>query len=96
MKKLRSWVTPITIGSFLLLGVTGLLMFFKVRGGLIVVAHEWLSPIFVVGACLHIFLNRTIDDFLNGSVMAQMDHFATGGMNNPAHNIDSSIMTVKK
>jgi hypothetical protein len=57
MKLLRSWVTPITIGSFLLLGVTGLLMFFKVRGGLIVVAHEWLSPIFVGGACLHIFLN---------------------------------------
>jgi hypothetical protein len=57
MKKLRAWVTPITIGSFLLLGVTGLLMFFKVRGGLIVVAHEWLSPIFVVGACLHIWLN---------------------------------------
>jgi hypothetical protein len=57
MKKLRSWVTPITIGSFLLLGITGLLMFFKVRGGLIVVAHEWLSPIFVVGAGLHIWLN---------------------------------------
>jgi len=57
MKKLRSWVTPITIGSFLLLGVTGLLMFFKVRGGLIAVAHEWLSPIFVVGASLHIWLN---------------------------------------
>jgi hypothetical protein len=57
MKKLRSWVTPITIGSFLLLGVTGLLMFFKVRRGLIVVAHEWLSPIFVIGACLHIWLN---------------------------------------
>jgi hypothetical protein len=57
MKKLRSWVTPITIGSFLLLGVTGLLMFFKAHGALIVVAHEWLSPIFVVGACLHIWLN---------------------------------------
>ncbi len=57
MKKLRSWVTPITIGSFLLLGCTGLLMFFKVRGGLIVAAHEWLSPIFVVSASLHIWLN---------------------------------------
>ncbi len=57
MKRLRAWVTPITIGSFLLLGVTGLLMFFEARGGLIVVAHEWLSPIFVVGACLHIWLN---------------------------------------
>lgn len=57
MKRLRSWVTPITIGSFLLLGVTGLLMFFKVRGGLIVAAHEWLSPILVVSASLHIWLN---------------------------------------
>jgi hypothetical protein len=57
MRKLCSWVTSISIGSFLLIGVTGLLMFFKVRGSLIVVAHEWLSPIFVVGACLHIWLN---------------------------------------
>lgn len=57
MKKLRAWVTPITIGSFLLLGVTGILMFFKVAGGLVVVAHEWLSPIFVVAAGLHIWLN---------------------------------------
>jgi len=57
MKKLRSWVTPITIGSFLLIGVTGLLMFLKVRGALIVIAHEWLSPVFVIGASLHIWLN---------------------------------------
>lgn len=57
MNKLRAWITPITIGSFLLIGVTGLLMFFKVRGGLIVVAHEWLSPVFVVGAALHTWLN---------------------------------------
>ncbi len=57
MNKLRAWVTPITIGSFLLIGVTGLLMFFKVASGLIVVAHEWLSPVFVVGACLHVWLN---------------------------------------
>jgi hypothetical protein len=57
MSKLRAWVTPITIGSFLLIGVTGLLMFFNVRGSLIVVAHEWLSPIFVVGACMHVWLN---------------------------------------
>ena len=57
MNKLRAWVTPITIGSFLLVGVTGLLMFFKMRGSLIVVAHEWLSPVLVIGACLHIWLN---------------------------------------
>ena len=57
MKKLGSWVTPITLGSFLLIGATGLLMFFEVRGSLIVVAHEWLSPVLVLGTCLHIWLN---------------------------------------
>lgn len=57
MKRLQSWVTPITLGSFLLIGITGLLMFFKVRGNLIVVAHEWLSPVFAIGAGLHIWLN---------------------------------------
>jgi hypothetical protein len=57
MKKLRAWVTPITIGSFLLIGVTGVLMFFKVAGSLVIVAHEWLSPVFVVGSCLHVWLN---------------------------------------
>ncbi len=57
MKKLRSWVTPITIGSFLLIGATGLLMFFEVRDSLIVVAHEWLSPVLVLGVCLHTWLN---------------------------------------
>ncbi len=57
MKRLRSWVTPIALGSFLLIGITGLLMFFKMRGNLIVVAHEWLSPIFAIAACVHIWLN---------------------------------------
>jgi hypothetical protein len=57
MKTLRSWVAPVTTGSFLLVGVTGLLMFLRIRGSLIVVAHEWLSPIFLVGAGLHVWLN---------------------------------------
>lgn len=54
---LRSWVTPLTIGTFLLIGVTGVLMFFKVRSGLIVIVHEWLSLVFVVAAALHTGLN---------------------------------------
>ncbi len=56
-KRLRSWVTQITIGSFLVVGVTGLLMFLGVNGGLIVVAHEWISIIFLVVASLHTWLN---------------------------------------
>jgi len=54
---LRCWVTPVTIGAFLLIGVTGVLMFFKVRGGLIVVVHEWLSLVLVIAAVLHTALN---------------------------------------
>ena len=50
MRRLRSWVTPFTTGSFLLVGVAGLPIFLKIRGALIVVVHEWLSPIFLVGA----------------------------------------------
>jgi hypothetical protein len=81
MKRLRSWVTPITIGSFLLIGVTGLLMFFKARGGLIVVAHEWLSLIFAIAACLHIGLNwsaiRTYLSRARGLVPDGSPHFGT-------------------
>lgn len=29
----RSWVTPITAGSFLLVGVTGILIFFHIDSG---------------------------------------------------------------
>lgn len=57
MKKLRSWVTQVTIGSFLLVGVTGLFLFFGVTGSLIVVAHEWVSLLFIVAAALHTWLN---------------------------------------
>ncbi|MDY0062266.1 MAG: DUF4405 domain-containing protein [Myxococcota bacterium] len=55
--KARSIVTPLTIGSFLLMGVTGILLFFKLKSGLVTVAHEWLSWIFVIGGALHVWLN---------------------------------------
>jgi hypothetical protein len=57
MNKLRAWITPLTVGSFLLVGCTGLLMLFKVRSGLTDVVHEWLSLIFVASAALHTWLN---------------------------------------
>lgn len=39
----RNWATPLTIGSFLLMAVTGLLMFFHLDTGLNKAAHEWLG-----------------------------------------------------
>lgn len=55
--KARVWVTPLTIGSFLLVAITGLLMLVKVRGGLITPAHEWLSLIFLAAGILHLIVN---------------------------------------
>lgn len=53
----REWVTPITVGAFLLSAVTGVLMFFHSDVGLNKVAHEWLSWALLVGVILHVFAN---------------------------------------
>lgn len=52
--KFRKWSTPITIGSFIIVGVSGILMFFKIRFGLLTVAHEWISIVLVIGSIFHI------------------------------------------
>jgi uncharacterized membrane protein SirB2 len=53
----RPWITPAVIGSFTLLSVTGILMFFHLDSGLNKVAHEWMSWIFVGVVVMHILLN---------------------------------------
>ncbi len=57
MSTLRTWATPLTIGSFLLMAVTGLLMFFHLDGTLNKVAHEWAGWIMVAGVLAHVVLN---------------------------------------
>jgi len=57
MKLKREWVTPITAGAFLLLGVTGILMFFHIDTGLNKLAHEWLGWVLVAAVALHLVLN---------------------------------------
>ena len=54
---LRTWATPVTIGAFFLMAVTGVLMFFGWRGGLTSEVHEWFSWIFLAGAAGHIVAN---------------------------------------
>jgi len=55
----RSWITPLVIGSFVLLSVTGVLMFFHLESGLNKTAHQWLSWTMVGGVALHVALNLT-------------------------------------
>ncbi len=57
MKFSREWATPLTAGSFIVLAVTGLLMFFHLDRGLNHLAHEWLGWVLVVGVACHIAAN---------------------------------------
>ncbi len=53
----REWTTPIAAGAFLLLAVTGLLMFFHAAPELAEEIHEWFSLVFVAAALLHVTTN---------------------------------------
>lgn len=53
----RTWATPLTIGAFLLMAATGILMFFGWNTGLTTVAHQWLSWFFLLSAGGHIAAN---------------------------------------
>lgn len=54
---LRSWATPLTVAAFLLISVTGILLFFHLETGLSKAAHEWLGWFLVVGVAAHLWLN---------------------------------------
>lgn len=51
------WATPLTIGAFVLMTVTGVLMFFHLDTGFNKLAHEWLSWLMVGGVALHAAVN---------------------------------------
>lgn len=53
----RPWITPLVIGVFLLMAVTGSLMFFHLDTGLNKTAHEWLGWAMVAVVGLHVVLN---------------------------------------
>jgi len=57
MKFLSTWATPLTAGSFVVLAVTGLLMFFHLDRGLNHFAHEWLGWLLVLGVAGHVTAN---------------------------------------
>lgn len=57
MSNLRSWATPLTIGSFIISAVTGIVLFLHWNLGLAKPAHEWLSWFMVLGVALHLSVN---------------------------------------
>jgi amino acid transporter len=57
MKLNRNYVTPLIILVFLVVGITGVLMFFHLFDGCTEVVHEFLGLFFVVCAVFHVILN---------------------------------------
>lgn len=53
--RIRKWVTPLTMGTFLLTAGTGLGLFFEAEWGFVKPLHEWLSLTLVLGGALHVF-----------------------------------------
>ncbi len=54
---MKSWATPLATATFVILAVTGTLMFFNVEAGFIKPVHEWLSWAMTAGVVLHIVAN---------------------------------------
>lgn len=53
----REWATPLTLGVFTLMSVTGLLMFFHLDSALQKTVHEWAGWVVVAAAALHVAAN---------------------------------------
>ncbi|RBP88189.1 uncharacterized protein DUF4405 [Rhodobacter sp. 140A] len=54
---LRSWATPLVIGSFLLMWGDRGLMFFHLDTATMKTVHEWAGFVLVAGAIAHLVLN---------------------------------------
>ena len=57
MKKLREWATPLTVGSFVIMAVTGILMFYHTSTGTQRFLHEWVGWVMVFAVALHLIPN---------------------------------------
>jgi len=70
--KLREWATPLTMGAFAVMGVTGVLMFFHLDSGLNKPAHEWVGWAMILGVAGHVAANWTsVKRYLKTSRMGQ-------------------------
>ena len=57
LKVSRSWATPLVMGMFMLMAVTGVLLFFYLDTGLNRAAHEWLGWLLLAAAAAHALAN---------------------------------------
>jgi len=55
--RLQMWAGPLVIGSFAVMAVTGIMMFFHWNIGAVKLAHEWLGWLLVIGGIAHLLVN---------------------------------------
>lgn len=72
MAVLRTWATPLTAAAFVIMAVTGVLMFFHLDVGLNKQVHEWLGWLMVVAVLAHGWLHwPSLRRYLTASRSAQ-------------------------
>lgn len=54
---LRAWATPLTIGSTLIVTITGIMLFFHLSPGLTRMVHEWLGWVMAAAMIAHVVVN---------------------------------------
>lgn len=60
MKKMfsdRTWISPITSMTFLVVGITGILLAFHIKNGGIKALHEWIGYAFTLAGFVHLAIN---------------------------------------
>lgn len=53
----RTSLSPFVAVAFAVIAATGVLLFFHVKNGPIMVLHEWFGWAFVVAGCVHVVIN---------------------------------------
>lgn len=90
----RRWATKLIIGAFLLMAGTGVLMFFELDQGIVVIVHQWSSWILLIGAAGHLTVHvRSLEKHLKSrwgaaslgafGVMLLMSWFSWGVISGP-------------
>jgi len=54
---LRSWATPLIVATFIVVGVSGVMLFFHMRSGLITFSHIWIGFAMFAAVVAHLWLN---------------------------------------
>ncbi|WP_417713549.1 DUF4405 domain-containing protein [Pseudophaeobacter arcticus] len=102
MSALRKWATPLTVATFLAMGVTGILMFFHLDSPLNKLLHEWGGWLMVLGVLAHLVLNwRPFTTYLKrplgqgiiglGCVVLALSFWPVSSGGSPVHHIMQAV-----